>query len=525
MSRIRVTAAWPTALAGLLAGAVAVGAAELVAAAVRPEAAPVVAVGSEVIDRTPTPLKEFAIRNFGTSDKTVLLSGILVLLALFAAAVGVLARRRLPVGLVGIGVFGAVGVYAALHRPASRLSDAIPSLAGALAGCVALVLLIRAVAPARVGPAAAPTDPVSTGSSRTDLGPDRRRFLVNGLTVAAVAGTAGLGGRLLQRLRFAAQRSRAAVRLPAAASAAPAVPASASAGVPGVGPYLTPNAHFYRVDTALLVPQVPAATWSLRVHGMVAKEFTLSYADLLRRPTIERVITLACVSNEVGGPYVGNARWLGVPLKDLLAEAGVGSGADQIVCTSADGMTIGVPTRIALDGRDAMLAVGMNGEPLPLEHGFPVRMVVPGLYGYCSACKWLVDMELSTFGAYDAYWAQRGWARVAAVKTESRIDTPRPSAHLGAGTVPVAGVAWAQHRGIAKVEVRVDGGAWQPAKLSDQVSTDAWRQWVYPWRAIPGTHTLAVRATDGTGQPQTDQSVPPFPNGASGWHSVVVTVG
>ena len=267
-----------------------------------------------------------------------------------------------------------------------------------------------------------------------------------------------------------------------------------------------------------------ADTWKLTVHGMVRRELTIDYAQLLARPLIERDVTLTCVSNPVGGLYIGNARWIGAPLKDLLDEAGVDPAADQIVSRSADGFTVGTPTAVALDGRDAMLAIAMNGEALPLSHGFPVRMIVPGLYGYVSATKWLVDIELSTFDAFDAYWVRRGWSQQAPIKTESRIDTPKTFANVAAGEVPIAGIAWAQHRGIERVEVSVDQGPWNAAELALQDTIDTWRQWVYRWTATSGSHTIAVRATDGTGMTQTPGRAAPFPNGATGDHSIVVNV-
>src|SRR5262249_44920546 len=368
-------------------------------------------------------------------------------------------------------------------------------------------------------------DPLGpAGAGDTSAGWDRRRFLVAGSVTAAGAAVAGFGGRLLSDARFSAGRSRAAVTLPAPDSPAPPLPAAADPGVPGASPFLTANRDFYRVDTALVTPQVPAETWSLRIHGMVRREITLSYPELLSRPLVERVVTLTCVSNEVGGPYLGTARWLGVRLRDVLAEAGLDPAADQLVCRSADGMTIGTPARTATDGRDALLAVGMNGEPLPIEHGFPVRMVVPGLYGYCSACKWLVDIEATTFGRYDAYWVRRGWAQVAEIRTESRIDTPRPSATVPAGPVAVAGVAWAQHRGISAVEVAADGGPWQPARPADQPPADPWRLWTHPGAPPPGQPTPARRAPHRPGAVQTAEPADPFPRGATGYHSIHVTV-
>jgi DMSO/TMAO reductase YedYZ molybdopterin-dependent catalytic subunit len=348
---------------------------------------------------------------------------------------------------------------------------------------------------------------------------------------AAASAGAGLLGRSLNgRGGEQAVASRRRVTLPAAASTAAPIPKGAQLRVPGVSRFVTPNSAFYRVDTALVVPKVDATTWRLRIHGKgVARPMTVSFDDLLRRELIERDITLTCVSNEVGGPYVGNARWTGVRLADLLAECGVepparGGPADQLVARSVDGMTIGTPVDDVMDGRDAMLAVGMNGEPLPLDHGFPVRMVVPGLYGYVSACKWIKDIELTTFDAYDSYWVKRKWARRAPIKTGSRIDTPKPFARPAAGTVMVAGVAWAQHRGIERVEVRVDDGPWQTADLAAEDTRDTWRQWSFPWPAAKGGHSLTVRATDRTGRTQTEKRTRTIPDGASGRHSVVVTV-
>ncbi|WP_405584440.1 molybdopterin-dependent oxidoreductase [Streptomyces sp. NBC_01190] len=360
---------------------------------------------------------------------------------------------------------------------------------------------------------------------------DRRGFLIAASAAAAASGGAGLLGRKLgERRGAAAVASRSGVILPRPASPAAAVPAGAQLRVPGIKPFLTPTADFYRVDTALAVPRIDATTWRLRLHGLgVKRELTFSYADLLRRELIERDITLTCVSNEVGGPYVGNARWIGVRLADLLREAGVvapsrGGPADQLVAHSVDGMTIGSPVETVFDGRDAMLALGMNGQPLPFAHGFPVRVLIPGLYGYVSACKWLRELELTTFAAYDAYWVRRSWSRQAPIKTESRIDTPKPFGNPKPGLVPVAGVAWAQHRGIDRVEVRVDGGAWQTARLAAEDTTDTWRQWMWPWQATSGPHRLEVRATDRDGVTQTEHRVGTVPDGATGWHSVVVSV-
>jgi DMSO/TMAO reductase YedYZ molybdopterin-dependent catalytic subunit len=500
---------------GLISGAVAIGVAQLVAGIGNPQASPIITVGQASIDATPEWLKSWAIRTFGTADKLVLLSGIGAVLVLVSVVLGVASIRRVWVGVGGLGAFGAVGVAAALSRPAGRPSDALPAVVGALAAGFALFLLRRSSSVERrsISPAA------DDGAPRAF---DRRRFLLAGAAGMAVAALSGGAGNLFAR-RFRADASRAEVLVPTPSS--PAISVSGTElSVPGLGPFFTPNERFYRIDTALLVPAVMAEDWSLRVHGMVEREITLDYERLLARPLIERDITLCCVSNPVGGRYAGNARWIGAPLKDLLEEAGVAPGADQIVSRSVDGFTVGTPTAVAMDGRDAMLAVAMNGEPLPIEHGFPVRMIVPGLYGYVSATKWLVDLELSTFDAFDPYWIERGWAERAPVKTMSRIDTPSAFVDVHAGRVPVAGVAWAQHRGIDRVELRVDEGPWITAELAAEDTIDTWRQWVAMWDATPGRHTLQVRATDGDGQLQTPERAQPFPDGATGWHTVVVTV-
>jgi DMSO/TMAO reductase YedYZ molybdopterin-dependent catalytic subunit len=302
------------------------------------------------------------------------------------------------------------------------------------------------------------------------------------------------------------------------------VPAGADLDIDGVAPFVTPNGDFYRIDTALFVPQVRTEGWTLRVHGMVDRELELTFDDLLGRELVEADVTLACVSNEVGGDLIGNARWLGARLDELLREAGVQRGATQLVPRSRDGFAAGFPTEVALDGREALVAVGMNGEPLPLRHGFPARLVVPGLYGYVSATKWLTEIELTTWDAFDSYWVRRGWAKEAPIKTQSRIDTPRSGASLRPGRVAVAGVAWAQGRGIEAVEVQVDDGPWRPARLAAAVGDDTWRQWVYEWDAEAGDHVLAVRATDGTGETQPEERVAPIPDGATGWHTIEVSV-
>ncbi|MER7823209.1 molybdopterin-dependent oxidoreductase [Streptomyces sp. NPDC096097] len=511
-------------VSGIVAAVAGLASAQLAAAAGRPEASPVTAVGGAVVDLTPVAVREWAIRLFGTSDKLVLGLGILVVLAAVAVGTGLLAVRHLPAALVVTGGFGLVGALAALSRPEASWRDALPSLVGALVSAGVLYLLVTAGR--RTRPAGA-----APGASDGAGSMDRRRF--GRLVVAVLAASAGVGlgaQRLGAHGSADATASRARFRLPRPTVPAPPVPAGADLRVPGLGPFLTPNQDFYRVDTALVVPRVDAETWRLRIHGEgVTRPLELDLRQLLARPVVEHDITLTCVSNEVGGPYAGNARWLGVRLGDLLREAGVrppsqGGPADQLVARSVDGMTIGTPVEAVMDGRAALLAVGMNGRPLPFAHGFPVRMVVPGLYGYVSACKWLAELRLTTFAAYDAYWVRRSWAQQAQVKTQARIDTPRSYADLSPGPVAVAGVAWAQHRGIDRVQVRVDGGPWQEARLGTADGADTWRQWVWPWQATAGRHTLEVRATDGTGAVQTGVRTGTVPDGATGWHAVDVDV-
>jgi len=508
------------AVLGVLSAAFGVAVGELVAAATRPQAGPLVAVGAAIIDATATAVKEFAVRELGTYDKPVLLGSIGLVLAVFTAVIGVLSVRRPWVAVAGGVVFGLAGVAAALSRPAAGTFDAVPSLVAAAAASVAIVSSVRVPAAGadRWRAQECERPEMSSRGRVAGVPVDRRAFLQAASLVAAGAVVSGGGAVLVKRSRGGAiAESREAIRLPAPADPAEPLPGGIGAG------FVTTNASFYRVDTALTVPRIDVANWSLRVHGMVGRELRLSFEDLLKRTLIERDITLNCVSNEVGGPYIGTARWLGVPLAPLLREAGIAAGADQLVARSADGMTIGTPVATALDGRDTMLCVGMNGEPLPLEHGFPVRMLTPGLYGYAGACKWLTELELTTFAGFDAYWVRRGWAADGPVKTASRIDRPLPFARVASGPVTVAGVAWAQGRGIKTVEVRVDDGPWRQAELDPVPSADTWVPWRLAWTATPGPHSLSVRATDRTGATQTEQRATPFPSGATGRHTITVT--
>jgi DMSO/TMAO reductase YedYZ molybdopterin-dependent catalytic subunit len=566
------------AVAGVLAAAVAIGAAQLAAGLTGPQGSPVIAVGQAAIDLTPPPVKDFATSEFGTNDKIVLLGGILVVLTLYAAVVGMLAVRRLAFGMWGLALFAFVGLAAALTRPDSTVEYIVPTLAGAAAGAFALCRLTRAAArlgtpatvpsrrrpvppealtppdlpasagepgaepPGSAGPAppaepSRPTPPAEAAGTPAysftylpnpdDPGPSRRparrQFLVASGVAAAAAAFGTLAGRELITRRDVGQ-ARAALRFPRPAVPAPPLPPGSDLKIPGLSSFITPNDSFYRVDTALVLPEVDPATWQLRIHGMVQREVTISFAELLKRPLIEDYVTLTCVSDPVGGPYVGNAKWLGASLAALIRQARPLAGASQLLCTSVDGFTSGTPLQVVLDGRDALLAVAMNGTALPVEHGFPARMVIPGLYGYVSATKWVTDIAVTTFAAAFAYWAQRGWSQQAPIKTESRIDVPAGGAGIRPGPTPVAGVAWAQHKGIAAVEVRVDRGPWHEARLAAVPDIDTWRQWVWQWPATPGSHLVEARATDKTGYTQTAIQASPPPNGASGYPSVTVTV-
>jgi DMSO/TMAO reductase YedYZ molybdopterin-dependent catalytic subunit len=501
------------ALIGLLSAGLAVGVGEAAAVFVRPAAAPIIVVGNRIILLTPESVRRWAIREFGTNDKPTLLAGIYVGIAIFAIIIGILARYRPWFGRAGIALFGAVGVYCALTTHAHQVTDIIPTLIATAAGLAAMIALTRAA----VG------DAPATALKPGRLVANRRQFMQGSFVTAAIAIVTGFGGRAGISKRYDVTKVRAAVTLPVPASPAPTLANGTDLGKSGV-PWITPLASFYRVDTALAVPQINPSGWTLNIHGMVDKSIQLSYAEILAMPLIERWITLTCVSNEVGGDLVGNARFLGARLPDILREAGVHGGADQLVCRSSDGMTIGTPTAVVMDGRDAMLAVGMDGAPLPVEHGFPVRMVVPGLYGYVSACKWIVDIEVTTFSAYSAYWVEQGWIAQAPIITESRIDTPRSGGSVTVGkSVAIAGVAWQQHVGISKVEVQIDIGPWEQARLAPVPSVDTWRQWVLPWTPTQaGSHSIRVRATDNNGQVQISTNAEPFPGAGTGWHTITV---
>jgi DMSO/TMAO reductase YedYZ molybdopterin-dependent catalytic subunit len=509
------------AVAGVAAAALALGTGELVAGVDSRLRSPIEAVATEVIDRAPRPVERFAIETFGSNDKQVLVIGILALSAVFGAVLGIVARRRPLAGAIGMAAFGLLGVLASLGTPNATAVAAVPSVAAAVAGALALRLLVPTPAAASLadgaGDGARPPAPLTRGGVGS-----RRAFLGLTAAVTASAAVAAAGGRAL-RGRFSAAESRAGVTLPRPAAPLPPIPATAEAGVEGIAPFVTPNRDFYRVDTALIVPQVRAEDWTLSVTGMVDEPFELTYAELSDLDIVEADITMTCISNQVGGNLVGNARWLGVLTRDLLDLARPQRRADQLVGRSTDGYTCGFPIEAAYD-RPCLVAIGMNGEPLPLRHGFPARLVTPGIYGYVGSTKWLTEVEVTTFDAFDQYWVPRGYAEQAPIKTMARIDTPRSFESVAAGRVMVGGVAWAQTRGISAVEIRIDDGDFEPAVLADEVARETWRQWRYEWDATPGRHDLTVRAVDGTGERQIEERAEPLPDGASGWMSLVVNV-
>jgi DMSO/TMAO reductase YedYZ molybdopterin-dependent catalytic subunit len=556
-------------IAGIIAGFAGVAAGYLIGGLVAPASGPIAAVGESAIGLTPTSVREGVISTFGTHDKTLLLAGIYVVLAIYAAIVGVVAVRRYLYGLAGLAVFAAIGLVAALTRPDATAAWALPTLGGSAVAALALLLLTRAAPRAEPGllrggktsaiprgsgasgqpgadqaggdqpgadqegepswqvpadwPPLPDTLPAREPAPPTEYGTERRSFLVRGTAVAGTAAVAYLIGRQLTEHTSVSQ-AEASLRVPRPSHPAPPLPAGSNLGIPGLTPFVTPNSSFYRVDTAIVLPEVDPAGWQLRVHGMVAREITLTFDQLIRRPLIADYITLTCVSNPVNGPLAGNALWVGASLASLLRAAGIRAGASQLLCTSVDGFTSGTPVQTVMDGRDALLAVAMNGTALPVAHGFPVRLVTPGLYGYVSACKWITDIEVTTYSAATAYWAQNGWDAQAPIKTESRIDVPNGNNTLKPGRTAVAGVAWAQHKGIAAVEVQVDNGPWQEATLAAVPDIDTWRQWVWYWNAAPGQHLIQARATDATGYTQTAVQVPPEPNAATGYPSVTVSV-
>jgi DMSO/TMAO reductase YedYZ molybdopterin-dependent catalytic subunit len=514
MTRLRL------ALSGILAAVAGIAAGHLVAGFLAPASSPVLAIGSTVIDLTPTPIKEWAIATFGTNDKLILQGSVLVVTLVLAAVAGLLARRRMPLAIGVIVVLTGLAGAAALLRPAARPLDALPALAAMAVGVATLVWLAR-LARSTSGDADLGAEPGADLGAHLGArsGASRRGFVGGALGVTALSVLAAVGGQL----RSGAQAVKKVV-LPQAADRAEPLPTGLETEVSGISPLRTPTEKFYRVDTNLVVPKVDVDTWTLEVDGMVEKPFTLTFAELAAMPLIERDITMTCVSNEVGGGYIGGARWLGVRLTDVLDRAGTKGNPDQVLSTAVDGFTISTPLGVVRDGRDAMIAIGMNGAQLSDTHGFPARLITPGLYGFVGATKWLTKLTLTTYAADQAYWTKRQWATDAPIKTSARIDTPAPLSTIKAGTTAIGGVAWAQHRGVGSVEVRVDDGPWQATKLGPDVGVDYWRQWYLPWDAKLGLHRISVRATDVKGQVQITERATPFPSGSSGIQEVVVTV-
>jgi DMSO/TMAO reductase YedYZ molybdopterin-dependent catalytic subunit len=504
------------AAAGVLAATFGMAAAHLVASLGDPAASPVYAVGSTVIDATPTPVKEWAVRNFGTADKAILIGNVLVVTLVVAAVAGVLARRRPALGLGVLAVLVALAAAAALHRPDARLVDVVPSLVAAVGGLLALWWSVRALRQDARRPEDAATSPGETRASGS-----RRGFLI-GSGVLLVGGVLAAGaGQWIVRARAKISD----IVLPRAARPLPALPNGLDVTHPGISPFQTSNRRFYRVDTKLSVPLVNQNSWRLHVDGMVDRELSFSYDDLRDMAVEEHDITLTCVSNTVGGKLVGAARWLGVPVKTLLEMAGPSPKADQVLSVDVDDFKISTPIAALTDGRPALVAIGMNGEVLPREHGFPARLVTPGLYGFVGATKWLERLTVTTYAKDQAYWTKRDWATDAPIKLSSRIDTPRPLSTVKAGRTAIGGVAWAQHNGVDGVEVRIDGGPWRPATLGPDAGIDYWRQWYVAWDAEPGQHMIAVRATGKDGAVQTAVRAGSFPDGSSGIQEIVVTVG
>ncbi|MEO5884414.1 MAG: molybdopterin-dependent oxidoreductase [Candidatus Limnocylindrales bacterium] len=499
------------ALAGAVATGVALGLSELLAGLQSGASSLVAAVGQQVIDLQPPGAKDLVVALFGTNDKLALEVAVVLAALAFGALLGLIAARSFVAAAAGFAAFGILGFLAALGDPTANPSlvaaqSAVSVGAGVQTLSWSMARLSRFATAAVSG-----TDPV------------RRSFLVRTGALGLAALAAGVAGRSLVQGSRVAPTAGAIPIPPTSDVVAPlAGGADLAPTTPGLTPIVMPNDRFYRIDTALLTPSVDVGTWALRVHGLVDREVTLTFAELVAMPMFEQYVTIACVSNEVGGDLVGNAKWTGVRLRDVLQLAGVQASATQLVGRSVDGFTAGMPTAWVMDeAREPMIAVKMNDVPLPPAHGYPARLIIPGLYGYVSATKWLKELELTTLESFDGYWIPLGWAKEAPILTQSRIDTPRGS--VTAGRVAIAGIAWAPDRGVSKVEVAVDG-EWREAQLSTPISDATWVQWVLPWDATPGDHVLSVRATDGTGQVQEERSSPPAPDGARGWNAVRVNV-
>ncbi|MFN8033298.1 MAG: molybdopterin-dependent oxidoreductase [Mycobacterium sp.] len=502
--------------AGIAAAAVSLGVAQLLAVFFSPAADARTAVGTAVINLTPGPVKEWAIRTFGTADKLFLSVMVIVVIAALAAVAAIWERSRIPTGTLAILAGAVAGSAAVLARPGARPADIIPTLVGAVCG----IAVLRLLTSGRIK-----EERTTASMEAAGVDPGRRLSLVT-LGFAGLGLLSGVGGAVIGRRVRSVSGDRENFALPAVKTAAPPIPADVQPAGVQLPSFITGNADFYRIDTALSVPQLSRADWRLRIHGMVDREVTYTFEDLQKFEPIEKVVTLTCVSNPVGGDLISNATWTGYRVRDLLAASGIHPDADMVLSTSIDGFTAGTPVEALTDKRDSMLAIGMNGVPLPVEHGYPARLVVPGLYGFVSATKWVTDLELTRFDRAQAYWTKLGWSERAPIKTESRIDVPRDGQKVPKGPVTFGGVAWAQGRGIQSVQVRIDDGPWQFARLGASYSNDTWRLWSFPWDAAEaGTHVITARATDNTGAMQTQDQATPAPDGATGWPAVSFEVG
>ena len=521
------------ALRGITAVVAGLGAGELVAGAIPPHASPIAAVGGVLIELAPTWAIELGIQLFGSWDKVAILVSIVLVVVGLGAVAGLVERVRPPMGMIIVVAFGAAGLLAALLRGGNAMSG-LPGLVGVVVAVLAFRLLPRALRRRPVGVlAAVPDVPEAAASDALEAAepapaaPEvgRRAFLAwaGGLTL--VGALAAVGGATMSGLGRAGSAIASALRLPVPARPLPPIPAAAELAIPGLTPVVTPVADFYRVDTAFVVPKLAPEDWRLRIHGLVEQELELGWDDLVSFEFEEFDVTLVCVSNPIGGEYAGNARWLGTRIAPILDLAGPLPESDMAFSTSVDGWTASTPLETLRDPeRSAILAIGMNGVPLPPEHGAPVRMIVPGLYGYVSATKWVTDIELTRFDRRTAYWTTYGWAPRAPVRLQSRIDVPQPGVALQAGPMQLAGVAWHPFTGIAGVEVRVDEGPWLAAELAAAIGIDTWVQWHLPWEATAGHHTLAVRAIGADGEVQTAARQGGIPDGATGHHSFAVRV-
>lgn len=500
---------------GVVAACVSLGVAQLVGIPFGARADARTAIGSAVVDLTPGPVKEWAIQTLGSLDKLLVAVVVLVVIAAIAAIAGTFETQRRPLGSAAFVAAGLLGCLAVLSRQGATALDTIPTVAGTACGVAALRLLTRRFS--------AGLGDQQDRVVRDEPDAGRRRLVVFGLLGFGIV--SGVVGAVITRLAHSVSADRNSFTLPRPRISAPPIPAGVQPKGVALPSFVTASSDFYRVDTALIVPQLSHTDWRLRIHGMVDRQTTYSFDDLAHFDVVELVMTLTCVSNPVGGKLISTGVWTGYRVADLLAAAGVHADADMMLSTSIDGFTAGTPVEVLTDGRDALLAVGLNGQPLPIDHGYPARLVVPGLYGYVSATKWVVEMELTRFDRAQAYWTRQGWAPRAPIKTESRIDVPTAGQTVPVGPVVFGGVAWAQNRGVRAVEVLIDDGAWQPAEQGASYSNGTWRLWSFPWQAkSPGKHTITVRATDNTGAVQTADRVGTVPDGATGWHSVDFTV-